>query len=127
MADEGLSRSHLRPPIAGGVDVSDPSSFSEANAADIVLWEFTNADDADLNYTFSSPQIALANNGQWVAIFGNGYDENNTTDGDAKLFILDIENGLDGEWATTGDYVKIDTTQGDSGDPHGLSSPNRGL
>jgi len=76
-----------------------------------------------MNYSFSRPQIALANNGKWVAIFGNGYDDSNSTDGDAKLFILDIEKGLDGEWATSGDYIKIDTGQGTPSDENGLSSP----
>ena len=52
------------------LDVTDPDAFKESNAADLVLWEFTNADDPDLGFTYSQPQIALANNGQWVAIFG---------------------------------------------------------
>ena len=105
------------------LDVTDPNSFSEGNAANIVLWEFTSDDDADLNYSFSRPQIALANNGQWVAIFGNGYDENNPTDGDAKLFILDIEKGIDGTWTAGDDYIKIDTGIGSSSNPNGLSPP----
>jgi len=105
------------------LDVTDPGDFSEANADDIVLWEFTNADDADMNYSFSRPQIALANNGKWVAIFGNGYDEGNATDGDAKLFILDLEGGLDGDWSDSGDVIKLDTGKGSSGNPNGLSSP----
>ena len=54
------------------LDVTDPSSFTEANASSIVLWEFTDNDDVDLGYSYSRPQIGLTNDGRWVAIFGNG-------------------------------------------------------
>ncbi len=39
------------------LDVTDPSQFSEANAANIVKWEFTDANDADLGFTYSQPVI----------------------------------------------------------------------
>ncbi|MDJ0778512.1 MAG: PilC/PilY family type IV pilus protein [Gammaproteobacteria bacterium] len=102
------------------LNVTDPSSFSEANASDIVLWEFTNNDDPDLGYTYSRPQIGLANDGSWVAIFGNGY--NDTGDGEAKLFILKIEAGVDGTWAPS-DYIEISTNSGDAANRNGLATP----
>jgi type IV pilus assembly protein PilY1 len=102
------------------LDITNPSRFSEANASDIVMWEFTSAHDDDLGYTFSRPQIGLDNEGHWVAIFGNGY--NNTGTGSAVLFIVDIEAGVDGSW-DAGDYVKIDTGVGDLSDLNGLSAP----
>ncbi len=101
------------------LDVTDPNDFSEANADKLVMWEFSNADDSDLGYTYSRPTIALANNGRWVAIFGNGY--NDTGDGEAKLFILDIEAGLDG-WQA-GDYIEITTKAGSTSDRNGLATP----
>ncbi|HHJ13118.1 MAG TPA: hypothetical protein ENJ79_01895 [Gammaproteobacteria bacterium] len=101
------------------LDVTDPSDFSESNADKMVMWEFSSADDNDLGYTYSRPTIALANNGRWVAIFGNGY--NDTGDGEAKLFILDIEAGQDG-WQP-GDYVEISTQVGDSSNRNGLATP----
>ena len=102
------------------LDVTDPADFTEGNAGNIVLWEFTNNDDPDLGFTYSKPQIGLANDGQWVAIFGNGY--NDTGDGRAKLFIVDIEKGVDGTWAA-GDYVEIDTGSGDAVERNGLGTP----
>jgi len=101
--------------------VTDPGDFSEANANSLVLWEFSNADDADLGYTYSRPQIAMGNDGRWKAIFGNGY--NDTGSGEAKLFILDIEAGADGSW-DAGDYVEITTASGTAADRNGLATPS---
>ncbi len=101
------------------LDVTDPSKLTEANAEKIVMWEFSSADDPDLGYTYSKPTIALANNGRWVAIFGNGY--NDTGDGEAKLFIVDIEDGLNG-WQPN-DYIEITTGVGTTTDRNGLSTP----
>ena len=103
------------------LDVTNPNNFLESNAANIALWEFSSDDDPDLGYTFSRPQIGLANNGRWVAIFGNGY--NDTGDGEAKLFIVDIEAGADGSW-DAGDYIEISTGSGSPADRNGLSTPS---
>ncbi len=104
------------------LDITDPSAFSEAgsNPANIVMWEFTDANDADLGFSFSNPTLALMNNGKWAAIFGNGY--NSTGNGEAQLFILYLEDGVDGTWSA-GDYVKISTGVGNTSDPNGLSTP----
>jgi type IV pilus assembly protein PilY1 len=102
------------------LDISDPDGFDQDEAADLVMWEFTSAHDADLGYTFSRPQVGLDNRGKWVAIFGNGY--NNSGSGTASLFIVDIEAGVDGSWAAT-DYVKLDTGVGADDDLNGLSAP----
>jgi len=98
------------------LDVSNPASFAEGN----VLWEFSSADDADLGYTYSKPTVAMMANGKWAVIVGNGY--NNGGDGKAKLFILFIEEGIDGTWSA-GDYIKIDTGVGDTTTPNGLATP----
>ena len=112
------------------LDVSNPGSFSEntTSADNTVMWEFTSSDDPDLGYTFSQPTIAMTNvvdgngNHRWAAIFGNGY--NDTGSGQAQLFILFLDGGLNGNWTSAGDYVKITTGVGSSGNPNGLSSPN---
>ncbi len=98
------------------LDVTDPTALTEANAADIVLWEFT---DADLGYTYSEPTVVMTNNNKWAVIFGNGYNDSGS--GEAQLYILYIEDGLDG-WAA-GDYVKITTGSDCSGGGNGLSTP----
>jgi len=124
------------------LDITNPDTMavSELNAANSVLWEFTDADDTypvdlngapiggsfgavtdlagqpvtDLGYTYSEPRIAMTNvNGagptrkKWAAIFGNGY---NSTAGIAKLFVLFIDDGVNG-WQN-GDFVKVNTGQG---------------
>ena len=104
------------------LDVTEPANFTESNADKIALWEFTNATFPDLGYTYSRPQIALTNEAvpRWVAIFGNGY--NDTGDGEAKLFIVDIAGGADGSW-DSGDYEVITTNSGTPTDRNGLATP----
>ncbi len=108
------------------LDITDPSSFSEtaARASKTVMWEFTSTDDPDIGYSFSRPSIVpledSGNSIRWAAIFGNGY--NDLGSGEAKLFIVFIEEGLDGSW-TSGDYVEISTDVGSTTDRNGLSTP----
>jgi type IV pilus assembly protein PilY1 len=108
------------------LDVSNPANFSEANASSILLWEFTASDDADVGYAFNHPpahassgqpkQLVKMANGKWAVVLGNGY---NSTSGKAALYILFIEEGVDGTWSS-GDYVKILV---DSTGNNGLSTP----
>jgi type IV pilus assembly protein PilY1 len=103
------------------LDVSNPNAFStESSAADKVLWEFTDSDDSDLGYTFGVPTIAKANNGDWVAIFGNGYNntvsDGNIGSGTAVLYIVNIETGAL--------IKKIDTGRRELSTPNGLSAPS---
>lgn len=104
------------------IDVTDPSQFlnTQGAAEDAVLWEFTSQDDADLGYSFSVPQITMMNNNEWAVIVGNGYNAVGTDS--AKLMIIYIEKGVDGQW-TTGDYIKLDTGVGAAGNKNGLSTP----
>ena len=81
------------------LDITSPSAFSETNAASLALWEYTDANDSDLGYTFSRPAVTKMRNGKWAAIFGNGYnntenDGNPSASGDAVLYIVDIETGV---------------------------------
>lgn len=112
--------------LAGGgqgyfaLDVTDPTAFSEANAATLARWEFTDTQDADLGYSFSQPSIVKLNNGKWAAIFGNGYNNTDadghvSTTGHAVLFIVDLETGAL--------IKKIDTGYGTTTTPNGLATP----
>ena len=109
------------------LDVTDPSSYTDAAADDVVMWEFTSSDDADMGYSYSKPTIVLTNaedgssNKRWAVIVGNGY--NNTGDGEAKLFVLFIDGGLDGTWTAGTDYIEITTGVGTAGSPDGLATP----
>ena len=103
------------------LNVTDPNDLTEGNANKVVLWEFSNSDDPDLGYTYSRPQIAMTNADTWVAIFGNGY--NDTGDGKAKLFIVDIAKGTGGNWVLDTNYRVISTNSGDGVDRNGLATP----
>ncbi len=109
------------------LEITNPGSFSEAASgpSNTVLWEFTDADDNDLGYTFSKPSIVpLKGPGgtiRWAAVFGNGY--NDAGSGEAQLYVVFLEGGLDGVWTLGTDYVKISTGVGDTSDRNGLSTP----
>jgi type IV pilus assembly protein PilY1 len=103
------------------LDVTNPDNFDEGNAASLVLWEFTDTTDTDLGYSFSQPSIVRMANGEWAAIFGNGY--NNNGSGRAVLYIVFLDRGLDGAWTPNSDYFKLDTGIGDTTTPNGLATP----
>lgn len=103
------------------LDVTDPLTFSEANAGTLVRWEFTDSNDADLGYTFSQPVIGRMANGKWAAIFGNGYnnteaDGHASTTGQAYLYVVDLQTGAL--------LAKLATKAGSATTPNGLASPN---
>ena len=101
--------------------------FSTGNAADLLLWEFTDADDTDMGYAYNLPpqdsgnsqakQIVKLQNGNWAAVVGNGY---NSTSGKAVLYLLNLDKGIDGSWVTPGDFFKVVANGGPN---HGLSTP----
>lgn len=103
------------------LDVTTPSQLTEGLASNVVKWEFSDTDDADLGFTYSQPAVVRMANGQWAAIFGNGYnntvnDGNASTTGNAVLYIVDIDTGAI--------IKKLDTGVGMTADPLGLSRPN---
>jgi len=124
------------------LNLTDPSSLnSESSAAKNVMWEFTQADDIgtgpgnnnlNLGVHVREPVIAMSNvdgpGGQkrWVAIFGNGYNSA-SPDGDAELYILFLDGGLDGTWTRGSDFIKLNTGNGkaestDGTTPNGLGA-----
>jgi hypothetical protein len=67
------------------LDVTDPMNPRP-------LWEFTDA--ATIGQTWSTPAIGRLNGtGQWVAVFGSGYDNNTTEVVGNRLYLVDIETG----------------------------------
>jgi len=103
------------------LDATSGSNLRENNAQNTTIWEFSDADDPDLGYSYSQPVVALTNAGTWVAIFGNGY--NHTGDGKPHLFILNLDKGGDGAWIEGDDYIKLQGADGGPGNPNGLASP----
>ena len=76
------------------LDITNPSTFGEANAAATVIGDWTSATitcvnaagcGANLGQTFGTPQIRRFHNGQWGAVFGNGF---NSSTGNAGIFVM---------------------------------------
>jgi hypothetical protein len=100
------------------LDITDPNLDNEAasSGSDMkVLWEIDASGDDDLGDSFSRALIAQFNDGNWYAVFGNGY---NSVNGVAILYIVNIR---------TGAIVKKLATSlgaaGSPGAPNGLSTP----
>lgn len=114
------------------LDVTDPTSFSEANAAQLVKWEFTDSNSGpegrDLGRTFSQPFVVKMKNGRWAAVVGNGYnntesDGQASSSGAASLLILFVDGpGADGIWAAGSEYIRLQVPGGSVDSPNGLSS-----
>ncbi len=109
------------------LDVTNPAGFSEASAANIVKWEFTDQDDPELGYVFAEPVIRKMPNGKWAALVSAGYnatepDGNASTSGKAHLFVLFLDGptGANKTWVEGSDYVKIPVGAADMTSPNGL-------
>jgi type IV pilus assembly protein PilY1 len=138
IGDVDLTRSNWHTVLVGALaaggkgfyalDITEPSLFSESNSDDILLWEFNDTDDVDMGFAFNLPpassatgqakQIIKLANGKWAVIVGNGY---NSSSGKAVLYILFINDGVDGTWSAS-DYVKI-VADAPVGLDNGLSTP----
>jgi type IV pilus assembly protein PilY1 len=79
------------------LDVTDPSSFRESNAANLVKGEWTPATiscanvaacGANLGNTYGTPQLRRLHDGRWAAIFGNGFG---SASGDAGIFVMTFD------------------------------------
>jgi len=78
------------------LDITNPANFSEANASNIVVGDWTNSTiscvnvsscGANLGDTYGTPVIRLLHNGDWGIIFGNGFG---SATGDAGIFIITV-------------------------------------
>ena len=118
------------------LDVTNPSTFSEANANNMSLWEFTDGptigasgsfSDRDMGYSYGQASIVKLHNGVWAAVFGNGYGNthdddndggtaNDSLTGNSVIYIVNIQTGAI--------IRKFDTGVGSSADPLGTNRPN---
>lgn len=85
------------------LDVTNPEEFEPGK----VLWEFQHE---ELGYGVTSASIARMANGEWAAIFGNGYG---SASNKAQIFIVNLSSG---ELIT-----KLDTGVGSVGAPNGMA------
>lgn len=79
------------------LDVTDPTTFAESNAASLVKGEWTSATiscvnvancGANLGNTYGTPQLRRLHDGRWAAIFGNGFG---SASGDAGIFVMTFD------------------------------------
>ncbi|MCG7201294.1 hypothetical protein MD273_16280 [Marinobacter pelagius] len=109
------------------LDVTNPSNFSEANASDLVLWEFDDTDLPQMNYQLEQPVVVMMNNNRWALVLGNGFnngDGSNAADDETGLLILYMDGGLDGEWTSGANGTPNDYEFLKVGDTGGLGAVN---
>jgi type IV pilus assembly protein PilY1 len=133
---KGFYALNVTNPLDSSKDTDNTPLFATTNATkkgNILMWEFTNADDTtDLGFTFNTSPTKLSNgqakqivkfeNGRWGVVVGNGY---NSSSGKAALYVLFVEGPTGGTtpktWQAGGvDYVKI---VAENGPNNGLSTP----
>ena len=107
------------------LDVTSPSSFGAGN----VMWEFTQADDADMGFVIGKPQILkLRTTAQnvtpavykWFAVVASGVNNyvpdsagRFSTTGRPALFLLDLNKAVGSSWVENSNYYKL-SVPGDS-------------
>jgi len=97
------------------LDITDPSAFSETNAANLVKGDWTNASAglSHLGNTTGTPIITRLHNGDWAFIFGNGLNS-----GTSAGVYIGLVNSTTG--AVT--FKFLDTGVGSSATFNGISS-----
>jgi len=79
------------------LDVTDPTSFSESNAASLVIGEWNAASLSCANVkncgnylgaTYGTPVIRRLHNGSWAVLFGNGL---NSSAGSAGMYMMMVD------------------------------------
>lgn len=94
------------------LDVTDPAaSFTTSN----VMWEFTDADDADLGNVVGRPRILKLKVGgkdKWFAVIGSGVnnyvdDGHASTTGNPAIFLLDLSKKPSDPWSLNHNYYKV--------------------
>jgi type IV pilus assembly protein PilY1 len=105
------------------IDVTNPASFSETNAASTVLGEWTSSTitcanvsncGKSLGNTYGVPVIRRLHNGMWGVIFGNGYG---SSTGDAGIFIMTVD-------PSSGTETFYYLSAGQSGHSDGIAYPS---
>ena len=75
------------------------------------MWEVNATTDSEIGFTIGKAQLGRMPNGDWVAVFGNGYESASQK---AMLVIVNLANGV---------VSKIDTGIGSVIAPNGLATP----
>jgi type IV pilus assembly protein PilY1 len=75
------------------LDISTPSNPT-------VLWELSADDHAELGHVYGQPIVTRLGDGEWVAIFGNGYNSDALQ---PHLFVVDLATGTNVRKIAVGD------------------------
>ncbi len=114
------------------LDVTDPSQFSESNAANLVLGEWNPgviacANDvttgttpvtcsSNMGQLWGRPVFARLHDGKWAVIFGNGHS---SSTGDAGIYIGLINQGASGPTVT---FYYLSTGKASTTTPDGIDN-----
>jgi len=101
-----------------GLELTDTSNFSSMNP-----WEFTDATDSNMGYSYSQPAIVLMANNRWAAVFGNGYNssEDDTASGgvqgagNAVLYVVYLDSRNASSYEVLNTNVRVTDQGGDNG------------
>ncbi len=114
------------------LDVSDPANFSTGGG---VLFEFSNADDADMGNLMGAPAIAKFKTGvnangiaeykYYVVVPSglNNYSSDSTTAASGALFLLSLDKAANAAWSLGVNYYKIVLSNLNSSAQYGVSPP----
>ncbi|HEX9139422.1 MAG TPA: PilC/PilY family type IV pilus protein, partial [Steroidobacteraceae bacterium] len=105
------------------LDVTNDSTFSEANAATTVIGEWTpgsftcvgnaTCSTSNMGNTYGVPLVRRLHDGNWAVIFGNGYG---SASGDAGVFIMVINNATAAKT-----FYYLSTHTGSVASPNGIA------
>lgn len=94
------------------LDISNPATFSAGN----VMWEFSEADDADMGFVMQAPRILKFRTGaamgskaavyRWFAVVPSGFNNENDRKA-AALFLLALDKPVGESWLAGLNYYKI--------------------
>jgi len=117
------------------LDITDPGAFSDGGG---ILWEFTDADDADMGNVIGAPQVArfrtgvnagVPQYGDFVVVASglNNYVEDgegrHNDDAAGVLFILSLDKPLGEPWKEGVNYHKIRLPAAEGLSSNGLAQP----
>jgi type IV pilus assembly protein PilY1 len=96
------------------LDITDPTTFSESNAQNLVMGEWSATGpwaiqcqnvspcNVDMGNTYGTPIVRRLHDGKWAVIFGNGFG---SVSGDAGIFIMLIDPSSGGTQASNTYYL----------------------
>jgi type IV pilus assembly protein PilY1 len=114
------------------LDITDPTGLTEANAANVVKWEFTDEDHSDLGFSYGQPLLRRMANDKWAVIVAAGYNNSlgdgfPSTNGRPVIYVIFVSgpSGANGTWVFDTDFIRLRAASGtgSTGTPAGFAPP----